>query len=273
MEDLVKMMTAFILAAAVLIGPKDKPAFQYQYEDVPFKPYVSQLYTPAGIGVLRDNVPDHKHHHGLMFAVAVNGVDFWSEYPVNGKEITEKFTKNDTGLVELLSWKTPSGELLLRERRTVTVQTGPVTLLTWESRLMPPGTNGVKLTGAHYFGLGMRFVESMDKVAEFSFSTNDPVTVVRGSEKVFPANWCACTGPVEGKTVTVAVFDAPGNPRRPATMFTMNVPFAYMSATLNLWKEPLTVKEPLDLRYGVALWDGRPTREQIEEVYQRWSKP
>ena len=43
------------------------------------------------------------------------------------------------------------------------------------------------------------------------------------------------------KRTTVAVFDHPTNPRHPATMFTMPN-FAYISATLNLMKEPLKVE-------------------------------
>ena len=52
---------------------------QYRYGDVPFKPYVKELFTSSGINVLLDAPPDHLHHHGLMFACAVNNVDFWGE--------------------------------------------------------------------------------------------------------------------------------------------------------------------------------------------------
>ena len=43
------------------------------------KPYIQELYTPGGVQVLRDSVADHPHHHGMMFAVAANGVNFWEE--------------------------------------------------------------------------------------------------------------------------------------------------------------------------------------------------
>jgi hypothetical protein len=52
----------------------------------PAKPYVRRLYTPGGVNVLRDEVPDHKHHHGLMFAIAAEGVNFWEEAPGCGRE-------------------------------------------------------------------------------------------------------------------------------------------------------------------------------------------
>ena len=54
----------------------------------------------------------------------------------------------------------------------------------------------------------------------------------------------------------------------------MSKPFAYLSATLNLYREPLKIasQEPLVLRYAVALWDGNVDDNVIEQVYQRWIK-
>jgi serine protease Do len=69
------------------------------------------------------------------------------------------------------------------------------------------------------------------------------------------------------------MFDHPQNPRHPATFFTMTKPFAYLSATLNLHKEPLKVvsDKPLVLRYAVAVWDGKVETEQIDKCYRQWS--
>jgi len=253
-------------AANVVLRSGGKPAAEYHAECTPFKPYVAQLYSPNGVAVLRDNVPDHLHHHGLMFAVGVNGVDFWAEKPTCGKQLQRKLETRDNSLTQWLDWTAPDGKVLMAEERTVTAHPGPVTLLTWRSRLSAQDT--VTLTGSHYFGLGMRFVTAMDKIARFINSANATGDVVRGSERLAPAKWSACIA----NNVTVAIFDHPQNLRHPARMFTMNVPFAYQSATLNLWKEPFTLKEPLDLRYGVAVWDGEQTAEQIEQVYRRWLK-
>ena len=74
--------------------------------------------------------------------------------------------------------------------------------------------------------------------------------------------------------VTVALFDHPSNVRHPARMFTMTAPFAYLAATLNLWKETLKL-EPgttLKLVYGVAVWDGNVEPAQVEALYRRWAK-
>ncbi len=51
------------------------------------KPYVDQLLSPAGVQVLRDSPSDHKHHHGLMYALEVDKVNFWEENSRNsGRE-------------------------------------------------------------------------------------------------------------------------------------------------------------------------------------------
>ena len=72
--------------------------------------------------------------------------------------------------------------------------------------------------------------------------------------------------------VTVAMFDHPDNPRHPATWFTMPSSFAYLSATLNLEKEPMVLSESqeLDLTYAVAAWDGKIAAQEIQKTYENW---
>jgi len=115
-------------------------------------------------------------------------------------------------------------------------------------------------------------VESMDKVGTFFNASDAEGEGVRGTEKLTRATWCAYTAEADGKPVTVAMFDHPDNARHPAYWFTMYDPFSYLSATLNLWKEPMTLKtgQPLTLRHGVALWDGRIDKDTVEKAYQRW---
>ncbi len=38
------------------------------------------------------------------------------------------------------------------------------------------------------------------------------------------------------------------------------------------WKEPLEIEaaKPLELRYGVAVWDGEISPEKVETVYNKW---
>ncbi|MCX5646224.1 MAG: PmoA family protein [Phycisphaerae bacterium] len=270
---------------------------QYRYANVPFKPYIKELCTPSGVNVLLDAPPDHLHHHGLMFAYAVDNIDFWGEAvgPADGhfellpgkqqhrrfsdEAVTELKGRRLARFHEYVRWVSQSDSaLLLSESRTVTagrIGKPEATFLAWGSRLSAPlKKKPVALSGSHYHGLGMRFVQSMDATGEFRNPDNNPGVIFRGEERLVRSRWCAYTAQADGKTVTVAMFDHPENPRFPATWFTMAKPFAYMSATLRLHEEPLEVSslQPLTLRYGVALWDGRPETEQIDAVYKEWVK-
>jgi len=273
---------------AVCVSEGARLLLEYPFGDVPFKPYVKQLTTPGGLNPLRDNVMDHKHHHALMFAVAVDGVNFWEEGANCGSQVHRSLSLAgtkvlDDGLAvasftEQLDWVGgPDKKTLMQEQRTIVLYRGGelgASLLTWQGRLSAPeGRDRVSLGGGHYHGLGMRFLASMDKIGKFIFADrNAPVTNVRGDETLKPSAWCAYgVKSADGKEVTAAMFDHPGN-ARPALWFTMYNPFSYVSATMNYWKQPLTIKagEPLVLRYGVALWDGQAEPARIEKLYRKW---
>ncbi len=275
----VAVLAAFAAASwaedAVPVKCGDKTIFTYMKGPAPFKSYVQSLYTPSGINVIRDQVADHIHHHGLMFALTVNDVDFWSELDTCGREVSKSFKTRENGVAEELDWTAPDGKVLLKERRAVRAALpkpdGPA-VVTWRMKLEAPEGAPAKLTGSHYAGLGMRFQESMDKIGAFFNSSGKPGEIIRGEEHNVPAEWCAYTAPCDGKPVTVAIFSDPNNARHPTTFFTMPVGFAYQSATLNVYREPLTIEpgKPLALRYGVALWDGKVGAEQVGAAYKEW---
>ena len=278
----------------VLIFDGNRPVLRYRYQGVAFKPYVDQLFSPAGVQILRDSAPDHKHHHGLMYALSVDGVNFWEEATVEAG--TERHRRIDTaryfapdsvwsaGLVEDIDWvASTSDKPLLVERRQIDVledqgRAAPdsgATLVHWRCRLAaPPGKESMTLTGHHYFGLGMRFVPSMDKGGRFFNADDKPGEDGPNGCRLVRTRWCAYTAKADGKPVTVALFDDPANFRHPQTMFTLTRGFAYLAATMNEWKEPVIVKagQPLELRYGVAVWDGEVDKVTVEKLYRRWVK-
>jgi len=259
----------------------------YRSTPGPLKVYVKELYTPGGLQVLLDSPHDHIHHHALMYAIGAGGVDFWIDAPKNkaGSQVprsnataavTEQGGRRRATIEHTLDWTGPDQRPVLEERRRIVLhhpkEVG-VTLLTWSSRFRPAeGKDAVKLAPArHYFGLGLRTVRAMDKGA-FLNPTGKEGEPVRGTEKLVRADWCAYHAAIDGNPVTVAMFDHPENPRHPATWFTMTAPFAYLSATLNLHREPMTLQagRTLSLAYGVALWDGKTSAEEIEKTYRRW---
>jgi hypothetical protein len=266
-----------------------KTVLKYYSQPHPYKLYVSELYTPAGIQVLRDSPHDHVHHRALMYAIGIDDVDFWSESPDQkpGTQDSNTFSSggssNSSGasvasISQTVNWTSWDKNVLAVENRCIkfhSVQDADVAQLTWEFTLQPPqGTESAELWGRHYFGLGMRFVESMDEGGRFFSPSKAAPTAVRGTEQLVRAPWCAFIAKVEDKPVTIAMFDDPKNPRHPATWFTMNAPFAYLAATLDLSREKLTISQekPLKARYGVAVWDGEISQEQVQSTYQRWLK-
>lgn len=271
----------------VICRSDEKPLLQYLFQGVTFKPYVSKLWTPSGINVLRDSPHDHVHHHALMLALNVGDAEFWAEDPNSqpppGSQETQslivvKETDNGSaGIQSTLHWVTGNDEIALREKRIVTARhvAEDVTVLTWKSVLTAAaGEGSLNLTGRHYHGLGMRFVESMDQEGRFFSSTGVMGDIIRGDERNTPCKWCAYSAKADGQPVTVAIFDHPDN-GRPMVAFTMGDAgshFAYLAATLNVWKEPieLPADQPLTLCWGVAVWDGEADAEQIESVYEKW---
>ena len=272
---------------SVSISAGRRPLLEYRWAGVNYKPYVQKLFSPDGINILRDSPHDHVHHHALMFALIADGVDFWGESAKHkqGSQIHREMglaSKTASGAVsgatitEQLDWVSGDGNLVLQEERTIATYQGEginASLLTWQSRLRPAnGKPSVTLSGRHYLGLGMRLVESMDGSGRFLYACGEPGPIVRGTERFTPTKWCAYTAPAGGRTVTVAMFDHPANPRHPAGIFTMLKPFTYLSTTPNVWKKPLVVEadEPITLCWGVALWDGEVVAEDIQRMYQTW---
>ncbi|MGQ9651897.1 MAG: DUF6807 family protein, partial [Phycisphaerae bacterium] len=278
----------------------DRPVGRYRYAEVPFKPYLQELRTPSGINILRDAPFDHLHHHGLMFAVAVDGVNFWEEKPGFGKQehlaIRDLFAGHSSGLAcasfkEELAWRS-GGKGLLHETRAIRVLADPAgkaSLVSWTAEFRDLGPDGrtagagcpaVTFSGERYYGLGMRFVTSMDKTGQF-FNADDGKGVEGTNDK--QSRWCVYTAEAEGRPVTVAMFDHPTNARHPANWFTMLEPFSYLCATLGLQHEQLALGRaasqpaepqasvsPFRLSYGVAVWEGNVRRDEIERVYTLW---
>ena len=273
-------------AVRVLEGKAE--VMRYRYGDAPYKPYVQALCTPGGANVLRDAPHDHLHHHALMYAIKVDGVNFWEEQQSPGRQkhvrfVDPKIVKEGNQpkaiFTEQVEWEDPKmKKVLLVEERTIAVMREKelgATVLHWQVKfILPKGKSSATLTGSHYHGLGMRFLESMDKGGKFFTAENKKRETVRGTEQLTRSDWCAYTAAAKGKPVTIAMFDHPDNVRHPAWWFTMTKPFAYLSATLNMHREPLPVVsgKPLVLNYGVVLWDGAVNKEKIQTMYEWWEK-
>lgn len=272
---------------SVTVRHGDRQVLVYQSTPNPFKVYVQSLTTPAGRQILRDSPHDHIHHRSLMYAVGVDGVDFWQENPEArpGKQVPvgdlscRSASSNgrwQATIEQQIDWQDADGQVLMHEARRLRVDGGTLpdaTLLVWDSQFRTPsGKPQVELWGRHYFGLGLRMITSMDQGGRVLSPTENEGEVVRGTERLLTGPWCAYTAAADGHPVTVAMFDHPEN-RPQAVWFTMTGPFAYLSATLGLkdTKLVLPADSPLRLRYAVVLWDGEKSPAEIAQAYKQWT--
>ena len=249
----------------------------------PNKPYIAQLFAPGEkpLPLLVDSPPDHFHHHGLMFALGVDDTDFWSEKGIAnaGRQVppAPNAAPQGNGFTSNLQWLATDGTKLLDETRQVRVRTtgtgaATVNWLDWQSTLaVAAGRDSVRLSGAHYFGLGMRFLPAWDQRAEWIWANTAGQYTVRGDEKITPGPWCAARCEIDGRSVTVLMIDHPANPR-PVRWFTMREPFCYLSAALGLDKEParLAKGETWTLRYGIAVFTTPADPARLAKLAEEW---
>jgi hypothetical protein len=269
----------------------DRPLLRYAFAPSQYKPYVKELYSLAGDAVLRDAPADHLHHHGLMYAIRANGVNFWEERDAPGHQVPVKPIVHSTGrtadgrpcasITQLIHW-VPEAEAkaratapvaLIIEERTLTLTVDAAkqeVALDWLGRFTagPPG-GGINLHGSNYNGLGLRFPEAWDKVATHRDSAGHPLPSAEAA-----ANWSAVSHVAGGREVTVALFSSPRTQRGPVSFFSMVEPFTYLAATEALDQNPRTHPpgDTWSVRHLVVVYPGRREAAALDARWERWIK-
>ena len=202
---------------------------EYHYRDVA-RPYLYPVIGPAGTPMTRDwpmlkttNEPtDHVHHKGLWFAHGdINGIDFWSEQKKFGKTIHQKFLDIKSGEKEgllhtLNTWMAPSGTVVCTDERTIRFRAEK------EVRLIDYEITLIASHGELRIGDTKEGTMAIRVPVTLSVSGTNGQGHILSSEGLMdgaawgkPAKWVDYYGPVQGKTVGVALFDHPQNPRYP----------------------------------------------------------
>jgi hypothetical protein len=274
---------------------KGRTLLTYAFATNQFKPYVRELRSLRGDPVLRDAPSDHLHHHGLMYAIRVNGVNFWEEVNQPGHERHVKLLAHRTGrsahglpeasFTELVHWVPPGDHALpdttraalLVERRTLTLTVNEATeevALAWHAEFeVGARTNRVKLHGSEYNGLGLRLPAAWDRVARHQNSETGPL---RNSSKpeVASARWSAVAHTVNGRSIQVVLCAPSGGQAGSNMFFTMTEPFTYLSVTQGLDKAPIDYRagDRFRLDYLVLVYPTERTPEQIELRSRVWAE-
>lgn len=204
---------------------------EYFFQDVP-RPYCYPLMGPGEAPMTR-NWPmaatpneehDHPHHRSLWFAHgAINGQDFWSEEKRFGKTVHDGFVEVKSGaesgvIKSRNNWVAADGTVVCRDERTLRIfnsRNANERLFDFEITLFAshgPLTLGDTKEGT----MAVRLAETMRLKGPVghghivnSAGVRDDATWGKR------ADWCDYYGLVEGKTVGLAIFDHPKNPRHP----------------------------------------------------------
>lgn len=267
--------------------------FTYAFAPGKFKPYVQELATVDGFNLLRDAPHDHLHHHALMYAIRVNGINFWEEAPGAGVQKPIQTSEPALGttaaglpqasLTQVIHWVTPQDaflpdttpKALLVERRTLTLivdEPRREVALRWQASFeVGQATNEVTLTGSTYFGLGVRFLQELDPLAHH-FTATGTLDLANNRQDVTQHRWAAVAFDRPTQPATFVIFGSPKNAGGAPWFFSMKTPFAYLSATQHLDQQPLKYVrgDRFQLDYLVVVQSGLPGKDQLDARQQRW---
>jgi len=273
----------------------DTKLLVYRSDPRQFKPYVKELCTIRGDNLLRDAPEDHLHHHGLMYAVSVNSLNFWEEISGSGVEkpietLQPELGVNAAGLPQAtirqtLHWLAPPDAFLpdspkyalLIENRTLVLtvnESQDEVALCWKSQFeVGCKTNTVVLAGASYFGLGAMFLKELDPIAAHFNSEGKP-DLAGTRQDATPHDWCAVVFDRPSAPAMFAMFGLPSNTRGEATFFTMERPFAYIAATQGLDQKPLVyhMGERFELEYLVTVYPAVKSSDFLNARASDWQR-
>jgi hypothetical protein len=303
---------ALPLGAQVKIAPAAPDRILVEIDGKPYttfylapggnKPYVWPLSTVSGVVVTRHfpmeefpgETKDHPHHRGMFFSHGdINGFNFWATEPgMSGskkgpkkaamrlKQVVEAKGGEKSGTVKaVFDGLDASGKPIMTETRTLTfyadrrqrtidyeIAIDPLEKLTF--RDTKEGTFGIRLAESMIEEKGGgRMVNAEGKETEKN---------VWGKRSA----WVDYSGPVDGQTVGVAIFDNPANPRHPTYwhsrgygLHAANI-FGVRDFTGDKTQDgSLTIEpgQPLRFRYRVIIHSGDARTANISELYKKYS--
>jgi hypothetical protein len=278
---------------------------EYHYRDVP-RPVLYPVIGPGGahltrhfpMQVVEGEEHDHPHHRGIQWShMRINEVSTWSETPGrSGRTVHRRFHQLQSGReVGVLR---SENQIVSAEGRPVCDQwltlrfyrRGPGRLLDYEVELR--ATQGDLVLGDQKDGgMAIRVAESMRVVQPRAKGQKQ---APRGQGHIVNsdgvrddaawgrrAKWCDYYGPVGDRTVGVAIFDHPDNPRHPTWwhvrtygLFSAN-PFGVSSFEKNPDKNAGNFTVPagqsIRFRYRFYFHEGDEKEAQVEQLYRDYA--
>ncbi len=259
------------------------------------RPILFPIYGPGQAKMTR-NYPlaegeneehDHPHHKSFWWGHGdMNGVDFWAEGKDSGKVVQQEFTKVASGVIGMIGTRNKyldkEGKQICTDERMLKIypsETGQI----FDFEITIHASNGdLKFGDTKEGTMALRLAETMrlkGKVGAGHIVNSEGVRDDQTWGK--HADWVDYYGPVDGKTVGVAIFDHPSNPRHPTTwhvrdygLFAAN-PFGLH----DFEKKPagagdLTVKagEKITFKYRFYIHAGNETEAKVKEAYAAYAE-
>ncbi|MCH8978515.1 MAG: PmoA family protein [Armatimonadetes bacterium] len=196
------------------------------------RPYIFPFYGPTGAQMLRNypfkegvegEMPDHPHHTGIWFAHGdVNGADIWTRKET--MTIVRDPTISGSSVTLDLAMRGADGERVGTCQQTITFGTTGKGARFVDFDVVMRANEGEKLVlGDTKEGtMAIRTHPNLKLVQPNEFKGKLPVGHAVNSEGVTGpaiwgkrAAWVDYWGEVEGRTLGIALFDHPENPRHP----------------------------------------------------------
>ena len=271
------------------------------------KPYFFPVIGPTGAPITRaypmkqvaGETKDHPHQRSFWFTHGkVNGVDFWASDPINRpkpnygtiRETAKKTVLGGPALGLLRTtddWLGPDGKKVCEDERVVRVYATTGTYAATGARVFDfdvtiKATNGPVTFGDTKEGtFGVRVASSMDvdPWKQGGKITNaEGLTDAAAWGKASP--WVDYVGPVDGKTVGVAILNHPESFRYPTTwhvrtygLFAAN-PFGWHDFGMKKSGEHVIPSgESISFRYRVVLHTGDTASADVPALFSAYATP
>jgi hypothetical protein len=282
----------------ILVG--GKPLTTY-HTDLATKPFYYPLVGPTGASYTRaypmqKDVPgedrDHPHQRAFWFTHgAVNGLDFWASDPQNRpkandgtiKETSRQLVTSGAAVAVLRTtddWLGPGGKKVCDDERVVRAfATTGVRVVDFDITLK--ATTGLVRFGDTKEGMfGLRVASSMDVNKKQGGKITNAEGIHDDAAWGKASPWVDYTGPVEGKTVGVAILNHPDSFRFPTTwhvrtygLFAAN-PFGWHDFGRPESGEFVVPSgSSIRFRYRVLLHEGDTPSAHLPEAFQAYATP
>ena len=271
------------------------------------KPILFPVIGPGGAAMTRSwplvegvagEPQDHPHHESIWFTHgAVNGIDFWASHPRG--QAPQHRADNRIEHVELVActggpvarietrnrWVKADGTVVCTDSRTVQF-TAAADVRTIDYAVTMHADHGPVVFGDTKEGsFGLRVPATLQtKDAHGSRGAAGKIVNAAGQRDADAwgkaARWICYWGPVDGRTVGVAIGDHPANLRHPSRWHARDYglvaanPFGlhdFTGAPKGSGDYTLPAGESLTFRYLVVLHEGDAETAGIEARWQRWA--